>query len=249
MILANELVKGKGASHSFNFTDVVFLHGLGSSSVMWEDAAQFLADLGLNCHRFDFRGHGKTREEFIPTPLNVHVSDVRESLSYYNVKSPYVLIGHSLGGIVSFELASHDSSPIAGILALAMPIKVPYLTCFGFEMFLNFIYPVIKTTGFYKVLSWREQILVETDEYSLREILSNIRHINFFSDSKYEAIKIPVHFACGDIDPVAILADTKKFQAKMLNSSLKTFKLGGHNFMDYKKNEFKGWLKEKLDSL
>ncbi len=252
MILANHLIKAKGRTSPFNFGEVIFIHGLGSSALMWEKAAEFLASKGLTCHRLEFRGHGSSAEEYQETPLELHVNDLKETLARLNMTKPYVFIGHSLGAIVSLELACQDNSDIAGILAVGMPVKVPKITCWGFELFLNTIYPSLKVTKLYKLLPWREKTLIQTNEYSLRQILKNIKDINFFTHSKYAdfaQIKLPIHFACGNIDPVAILKDSKEFQKLFPDSSLKVFKIGGHNFMDYKEVEFNTWIFDKLSTI
>ncbi len=81
--------------------DVVFIHGTGSSSEMWQPQVELLNGLGYRCFVIDLRGHGKSIEPGEPTNLAVHNADVLQTIENSEVRFPAVFVGHSLGAIIS----------------------------------------------------------------------------------------------------------------------------------------------------
>lgn len=96
----------EGADHHYEITGegapLVFLHGLGASSVIWEDVCSRL-DGDFSLLRLDLRGSGRTRE-FEPAPLSFErwASDVRAVVADAGLERP-TLVGHSLGASVALR--------------------------------------------------------------------------------------------------------------------------------------------------
>lgn len=97
--------------------DILLIHGMGSASTAWQ-----LLIPQLRRHfrviTVDLPGHGKT--PFIKgTPMDpIALSDmVRDAVD--EISSGYHLVGNSLGGWVSLELAAHHGERVRSVTALA----------------------------------------------------------------------------------------------------------------------------------
>lgn len=83
---------------------LLFVHGLGSSSRDWERQVPVFAD----SHRVvavDLRGHGQSEKPPGPYTIELFSDDVAGLISHLEL-APVDLVGISLGGMVSFQLAA-----------------------------------------------------------------------------------------------------------------------------------------------
>ena len=94
---------------------------------MWSSRPKFNAASGFDVFNLDLRGHGRSRHFGAKTPQHVdeYVSEdipiaVDEVLSHTN-KKPLYLVGHSLGGLVSYAAAPKLAGAIAGIASIGSP--------------------------------------------------------------------------------------------------------------------------------
>src|SRR5271156_6210408 len=115
MLLANRILGPQTTPTSKS--DVVFIHGTGSNSDMWESQAQVLAALGHRCFLIDLRGHGGSPGVFECTSIECHLTDVMETVEQCHVRFPAIFIGHSLGAIIAFELAERHPEMFDQIFA------------------------------------------------------------------------------------------------------------------------------------
>lgn len=76
---------------------------------------RFFFEHGFDCYALDLRGHGISGGSVAGATMKDYVSDVREVVKYYKLKSPFI-IGHSMGGLVALMYgASHTASGIVSI--------------------------------------------------------------------------------------------------------------------------------------
>lgn len=82
---------------------IVLLHGLTSSSAMWEQLAPLLSTtLGARVLVLDFYGHGRSPWSGFPCTLDTYVTQVKELLDgLYLSLFPVDIIGFCLGGAVA----------------------------------------------------------------------------------------------------------------------------------------------------
>ena len=93
---------------------LLFLHGTGCDSTDWSSVIDYLPSNQRHL-TLDFRGHGKTA---VPTQsFSIHdlADDVIAFLHSQNIRE-VILVGHSLGGMVSMDVASRCSSVVGLIL-------------------------------------------------------------------------------------------------------------------------------------
>ena len=232
-----------GQEHRGN--DIVLIHGTGARAEMWEKQILRLTENRYRCIVPDLRGHGDTHEPGDKADIQAHLTDVLETLDAMDIDFPVIWAGHSLGAIISLELAQQRPELFKKILAIAMPGRVPALTTEAFRWFLGWPYNSIKKSGIHRSLGWRPRVLVETNRHALEQIMLNFGTIDYCSN--VPAVECPVHFVVGRLDPVAPYVYATHMHRAMPNSTLKVIEWAGHNCMDSQPAEFNSWFFEKLE--
>ena len=107
--------------------DILLVHGLGEHSGRWDGpAARFNSD-GANVYSYDLRGHGASGGE------RVHLDewaalhrDIAEMAGATVASSgrPWVLYGHSLGGLQSAGYLIDEWEPMPNIAVLSAPAMI-----------------------------------------------------------------------------------------------------------------------------
>jgi pimeloyl-ACP methyl ester carboxylesterase len=225
-------------------SDVIFIHGTGSNSDMWASQVKTLTDLGHRCFLIDLRGHGQTPEVFETTDIRVHLDDVMETLQALPIKYPASFVGHSLGAIISMELAQLHPEMFDRICAVGMPGKVYSIVVSLFKIVLLSPYEKLRGTSLHAVLPWRLKTLVSTDRFTLMQIVANFKELDYISTPF--KISCPVHFSAGRFDPVAPFPFVKRMHSSLPHSTLRVFEFAGHNHMDQYPDQFNNWLASSL---
>jgi pimeloyl-ACP methyl ester carboxylesterase len=225
-------------------SDVIFIHGTGSNSEMWASQVKTLTNLGHRCFLIDLRGHGQTPEVFETTNIQVHLDDVMETLQSLPINYPATFVGHSLGAIISMELAQLHPEMFDQICAVGMPGKVYSIVVSLFKVVLLFPYEKLRGTALHKALPWRLKTLISTQRFTLMQIVANFRGLDYIS-SPFK-ISCPVHFSAGRFDPVAPFPFVKRMHNSLPQSTLRVFEFAGHNHMDQYPGQFNNWLSNSL---
>ena len=103
-------------------TPLLFVHGMWHGAWCWsENFLPYFAQHGYKSHALSLRGHGVSegRERLRWTSLNDFVSDLARVMD--QLKSPPVLIGHSMGGMIVQKYLESHQAPAAVLLASAPP--------------------------------------------------------------------------------------------------------------------------------
>ncbi len=99
-------------------TPLLFVHGAWHASWCWqENFLPFFSGEGFACHAFDLRGHGQSEgsEGLRDYHLLDYVADLAQVVDGFERKP--VLIGHSMGGMLSQKFAQDHE--VAGLALLA----------------------------------------------------------------------------------------------------------------------------------
>jgi polyhydroxyalkanoate synthase len=110
---------------------VLLIHGFGQNRYAWHlssrSLANHLARSGFDVFNLDLRGHGRSRhlggrgargvEDYVREDLPTAVEEV-QALSGGR---PVYLVGHSLGGLVSYAAAPHLDGAVAGVVSIGSP--------------------------------------------------------------------------------------------------------------------------------
>ncbi|WP_396656341.1 alpha/beta fold hydrolase [Microbacterium sp.] len=95
---------------------VVFVHGIRTSATMWRAQVEHLVQQGVAAVAVDLPGHGSRRaEEFT---LAGAFETIDRAVLEAAERGRVLLVGHSMGGLLSIEYAGgEDPPPIAGFVA------------------------------------------------------------------------------------------------------------------------------------
>lgn len=102
------------AGEKLDVPNVIFFHGAGDIALHWNlvlpDVGQFATAVAIdqNGEGWSEHGHGMS--------LNQQVYDSHEVLRNANIAPPYILVGHSLGGILANLFAVEYSDEVAGVI-------------------------------------------------------------------------------------------------------------------------------------
>ena len=97
---------------------LVFIHGVRSSSALWEAQVRAAHAAGYEAVAVDLPGHGERRDERFTLDNAFSVIDDAIA-SIGDGTSPVVLVGLSLGGYVTLEYAARQPERLAGVIASA----------------------------------------------------------------------------------------------------------------------------------
>jgi polyhydroxyalkanoate synthase len=112
---------------------ILLVHGFGQNSHAWHlpsrSLANFLAREGYDVFNVDLRGHGRSRElskhqahsltDYIREDLPNAISEVR----IHSGGRPVFVVGHSLGGLVTYGAAPDLRDALAGIVTIGSPYE------------------------------------------------------------------------------------------------------------------------------
>ncbi len=123
---------GEGAPDR-TLAPVVLIHGYGQNRYAWHLPSRslfnYLARSGYDVFNLELRGHGRSRHLGAHPPRNV-ADFVREDLpaaieevQRLSGGRPVYLVGHSLGGLISYAVAGMLKSKIAGVVTLGSPYQ------------------------------------------------------------------------------------------------------------------------------
>ena len=145
-------------------TPVVFLHGVGSSGRTWEWVPDTLTR-GRRVVRVDLRGHG--RSDHAPGTYDVARYGADLVAVLRELDSPALLVGNSLGGVVSWWVAQHHPSLVAAALLEDPPLLAGETPAAETGRFRT-VFRAVRAT----ILDQRERGLSETD---LADRIASIR--------------------------------------------------------------------------
>ncbi len=226
-------------------TDIVLIHGTGSNSVMWKHQIEALTQRGYRCFAFDLRGHGGSAEPREATNIETHLGDLFETIPAHEIQFPATFLGHSLGAILSVEIAERRPELVEQVFAAALPGKILPTVVPAFKAFIKGPFMMLKDTPLPKRMAWRERTLFEVDRHTLEQIADNFGTLNLV-DREYK-VSCPVHLSAGRFDPVAPYMYVKQIHKLLPTSTLVVYDWAGHNFMDYNTDSFNEWILSRLE--
>jgi len=103
---------------------IVFIHGLDSAKDTWSTVQADLQKDQYPSIALDLRGHGESplgdEEHFTPDTL---ASDIRQALIKHGIPKPFVLCGHSMGGMVVMRYCANYPSDVAALVIEDMDLR------------------------------------------------------------------------------------------------------------------------------
>jgi pimeloyl-ACP methyl ester carboxylesterase len=104
---------------------IIFLHGIATSSVSWDKLVPYISD-NYRCITIDLLGFGKSPKPswYSYTPEE-HTKNINYTIKKLKLKEPFILAGHSMGGLLALHYANKHPKRISSLYMLSPPI---YLT-------------------------------------------------------------------------------------------------------------------------
>jgi polyhydroxyalkanoate synthase len=110
---------------------VLLIHGFGQNRYAWHlparSMANYLAQAGYDVFNLDLRGHGRSRHFGARAPRRVDdyiVEDLPSAVDEIHAltggRAPF-LVGHSLGGLVSYAAAPSLAGGVSGVASIGSP--------------------------------------------------------------------------------------------------------------------------------
>jgi non-heme chloroperoxidase len=95
---------------------VVLVHGIRTSATMWRSQVEYLTERGNPVRAVDLPAHGtRMAEEFT---LDAAFATIDEAVTDAATRGPVLLVGHSMGGLLSIAyVGREDPPPVAGFIA------------------------------------------------------------------------------------------------------------------------------------
>ena len=195
---------------------LIFLHGLGSTTLEWERLAKYLPD-DLDVHLLDLLGHGESDAPDIDYTVSVQFQALREFISLQNNGDSF-LFGHSYGGWVAAYYATQPYTCKGLILEDAVGLQ---------ENFDD-----MASDG--SMEEKKEELLKEAlgmnnnKEYVMKSIIySNFEEDRLTSDM-LSNIKVPTLILWGAQDTLIDPKYANVFQSKIKGSTVKIIENADH---------------------
>ena len=103
-------------------TPILFIHGLGSSTLDWEHQISFF-EKHYKILSIDLRGHGKTLGSDEKYSISLFANDVAAFLNEKKVKVH--IVGISMGGLVAFQLAVDYPELVQSMVIINSVVELP----------------------------------------------------------------------------------------------------------------------------
>lgn len=94
---------------------VVFTAGMGNWSMIWFKVQPAIAQHTRTC-AWDRAGFGLSDPSPLPQTIDNTTRDLEAALRIGHIRPPYVLVGHSLGGLESLLFKDHQPADVAGMV-------------------------------------------------------------------------------------------------------------------------------------
>lgn len=102
---------------------VVFVHGIRTSSTMWRAQLAYLEERGNAVVAVDLPGHGTRRGEQFT--LDEAFATIDRAVQDAATRGPVLLVGHSMGGLLSIEYVGREQRPPVAAFVAASCTSIP----------------------------------------------------------------------------------------------------------------------------
>jgi len=202
------------------FPIVIFCHGYRSDKNNSKVAAlkNVLPWTGVGLFAFDFSGRGESDGKFEDTTISQYIDDLRCCIDFVSkLTKKIVVIGSSLGGLVSLQEVSGDKR--VKVLVLFSPVSH---------------FPWRNTKEFSDVKGWKSKGFAFTESKRCGKLRINY---SFYEDGIkygdydiYKKIKIPTLIVHGNLDESVPFEDSEELKKYVKNSELLVLKDADHTY-------------------
>lgn len=198
---------------------VIFLHGIAATSNTWRSTINaFLKDNSLRDFRFitfDLLGFGKAlRADWLNYDYDEYSQALFKTIRHLRIKTPIILVGHSMGSLISANFATNYPEKISRLILVSPPVLKASEAAKLPDKFYQKSYstlpkvaddPIIRTLANFiqKVSSFRADYLnTIAFERSMKNIVLNHKNYQLFKH-----LTIPAVIIHGRFDPLVLQAN------------------------------------------
>ena len=193
---------------------IVCLHGIAADSATWRTTFNFLAKhkccRNIRFVSLDLLGFGKSlKADWLDYKYDDYLNAISRALKSYHIKTPIILIGHSMGALIAAKFAKEYPTKIRQLILVSPPLLLPeevakvpdkfyYQTYGALHKYTN--EPVIQAMANFiqKITSFRKEFLDSTGfKRSMKHIILNSRNYSTFAH-----LKVPTTIIHGRLDPL-----------------------------------------------
>jgi carboxylesterase len=106
---------------------IVFVHGFLGHPRQFDSLAGAVTEYGFCATTVLLHGHGGSGFSFAKSTLKTWEYSLRQALTSIPDDSPVILIGHSIGGLLSLCAAAQSKFNIKGVVLISSPMKIYFL--------------------------------------------------------------------------------------------------------------------------
>lgn len=233
IILQNHLVNYNYLKANKSGLTLVFLHGWGSSSKIWDYYTTILSGK-YSCLAFDLPGFGNSAPLKHPFNTSDYARSLSELLTKLNIEK-YILISHSFGGSIVIKAVSKGLiKPISCIFISSSGIRKATIKKKFFSFISKILKPVLRNK---KVKNSLYKLIGSTDYSNAKGFLKEtfVSIVNEDLSNLVQKISTPTLLIWGnkDIDTPMIFGEF--FKKEIKNSVLEI--LDGNHFVLLSKKE------------
>ncbi len=229
---------------------IVFLPGMLATISFWINLALTLSKK-YQTVSLDLLGFGNSPKPKINYTLTEHLDSINLTLNSLNINQPFILVGHSMGGLLALEFTKKYPQKVKKLILVSTPIFLSArqaqeniskhsslhksllygpsarLACF---IFCKYLRPLTALGVIYFLKNLPRQVAKDTllhTWYSYSGTRKNIvENQNPLKD--IEKIKCPIRIIYGQYDKRINLSNLLKFQSQNKNIRIKQIKNVGH---------------------
>lgn len=215
---------------------IIFIHGMGNSSAVWHEVWKDLPR-DVRVIGIDMLGFGDSpRPSWVKYDVKIQMKAMAHTILRLNLHQRPILVGHSMGSLVSIELAKKFPFAIKRLVLCSPPIyKTTSDDWLAWEGVLRDFYRLVTKhpdkleqiaplarklgiiTNVFNVEGENAKVYVEALEASI---------INQSSLEDVRVLRLPINILYGTFDPVVVGATLKKLDRDKSNITVKSFPVG-----------------------
>jgi len=105
-------------------TPIFFVHGWGCDHTYFTPQFEYFGGRGHTVVSVDLRGHGESSKPRQEYSIDIFAEDIASIAAELNLQRP-VLVGHSMGGVITFEVAARHPELPSAIVMIDSPVTRP----------------------------------------------------------------------------------------------------------------------------
>ncbi len=212
---------------------VIFIHGAGSSHLVWGAQSRALGDTS-RAIALDLPGHGKSQgagRESIDAYCGL-------LLAFFDALAigRAVLVGHSMGGAISLELALSHSERVAALGLISTGARLRVLPAI-LDGVLNDLDKTVRTITENSFEAGADGALIQKSEAQLRACDPHVLHGDYVACNSFDAIdrvseiRAPALVICGREDRMTPPKYSEFLANRIPNARLEWIERAGHQVM------------------